>query len=120
MVAVLASFVFTVLGVLLDEGENPFGFALAWGIAIAFMATLQMIVALTLERSYDRSVFRALLVGALYPVAFWLISATAALHSEVAALVRGPRGSRVVWNIPREHIDGQPPTEKADADQRRP
>jgi len=103
-----------------DEGENVVGFALAWGVAICFMATLQMIVALTLERSYDRSVVRALLVGALYPVAFWLISATAALHSELTALVRGPGGSRVVWNIPREHIDGQVPAEKPDADQRRP
>ena len=76
------------------------------------MATIQMIVALNLERSYDRSIFRALVVGALYPVAFWLISATAALHSEVIALVRGPRGSRVVWNIPRER--GRQPTDVTD------
>ena len=49
-----------------------------------------MIVALTLERGYDRSIIRALVVGALYPVAFWLISATAALHSEVIALAARP------------------------------
>ena len=102
VVALLASLVFTVFGILVDEGENVVGFALAWGIAICFMATVQMIVALSLERGYDRSIIRALVVGALYPVAFWLVSATAALHSEVIALARGPRGSRVVWNIPRE------------------
>ena len=47
-----------------------------------------------------------------------MISATAALHSEVVALVRGPSESRVVWNIPRESMDGQQPTETAD--QRKP
>ena len=102
VVALLASFVFTVFAILVDEDDNIVGFALAWGVAICFMATIQMIVALTLERGYDRSIIRALVVGAPYPVAFWLISATAALHSEVSALARGPRGSRVVWNIPRE------------------
>ena len=64
-----------VLGILLSEGDDVFGFALAWGVAIALVATVQMIVALTLEHGYDRSIFRALLVGALYPIAFWMISA---------------------------------------------
>ena len=113
VVALRASLVFAVFGVLFDEGENLFGFALAWGIAIALVATVQMVVALNLEHGYDRSIFRALVVGAVYPVAFWLVSATAALHSEIIALVRGPSGDRVVWNIPREYRDGQP-TEKAD------
>ena len=39
VVALLASLVIAVLGVLLSEGENLFGFALAWGIAISFVAT---------------------------------------------------------------------------------
>jgi biofilm PGA synthesis N-glycosyltransferase PgaC len=103
VVAVFTSLVFAVFGVLLDEGENLFGFAFAWGVAISLVATIQMIVALNLEHGYDRSIFRALVLGALYPVAYWLISATAAMHSEVVALVRGPSGSRVVWNIPRLH-----------------
>ena len=102
VVALLASLVFTVFGLLVDEGENLVGFALAWGVAICFMATIQMIVALNLERGYDRSIIRALVVGAFTRVAFWLVSATAALHSELIALARGPRGSRVVWDIPRE------------------
>ncbi len=101
------SLVFAVLGALLGESENVFGFALAWGVAIAAIATAQMIVALTLEHRYDRSIFRALLVGALYPMAFWMLSAAAALHSEIASLLRGPREHRVVWNIPREQLAGQ-------------
>ena len=91
-----------VLGSVLGEGEDVFGIALAWGVAIAAVATVQMIVALNLEHGYDRSIFRPLLVGALYPIAFWLISAAAALHSEAAALLRGPSDRPVVWNIPRQ------------------
>ena len=90
------------LGILLGASENVFGFALAWGVAIAAIATAQMIVALTLEHAYDRSIFRALLVGALYPMAFWMLSAAAALHSEIVSLLRGPRDRRVVWDIPRQ------------------
>lgn len=84
---------------------------------VTLVATIQMIIALNLEHGYDRSIFRALVVGALYPVAYWLISATAAMHSEVVALVRGPSDRPVVWNIPREHMDGQRPGE---ANQRKP
>ena len=101
------SLVFAVLGALLGASENVFGFALAWGIAIAAIATAQMIVALTLEHDYDRSIFRALLVGALYPMAFWMLSAAAALHSEIVSLLRGPRDRRVVWDIPRQQLAGQ-------------
>ena len=93
VLALLAALVLTVFGLLVDEGENLVGFALAWGVAICLVATIQMIVALNLERGYDRSIIRALVVGALYPVAFWLVSATAALHSEIIALARGPRAA---------------------------
>ena len=90
-----------------------FGFALGWGVAIALVATVQTIVALTLEHPYDRSIFRALLVGVLYPVAYWIISGLAALHSEVVSLLRGPSERRVVWNIPRQPLAEQrePPHE---------
>ena len=66
-----------------------------------------MIVALWLEHGYDRTAPRAFLLGALYPLGYWIISAAAALRSEVAALVRGPREERVVWDIPRERLDAE-------------
>jgi hypothetical protein len=75
--------------------------------AIAFVATVQMIVTLTLEGGYERSIFRTLLVGALYPIAFWLLSGAAALRSEVVSPLRGPRESRVVWDIPRQELPGR-------------
>jgi biofilm PGA synthesis N-glycosyltransferase PgaC len=95
VIAVLAAF-------LTDYGHGVFGFGMAWGIAIALVATIQMTVALTLERMYDPRAPRALLLGALYPIAYWMISACAAIHSQALALVRGPREQRVVWDIPRE------------------
>ncbi len=67
----------------------------------------QLIVALWLQHGYDRTALRALLLGALYPPAYWLLAATAALRSETVALVRGPREQRVVWDIPREQLDAE-------------
>jgi poly-beta-1,6-N-acetyl-D-glucosamine synthase len=69
------------------------------------VATLQSLVALALERGYDPTIVRAFLVAALYPLAYWAIAASAALRSQTVALVRGPRGRRVIWDIPRERIE---------------
>ena len=44
-------------------------------------------------------------VAAVYPIAYWIVAATAALRSQTIALVRGPRKQRVVWDIPRERLD---------------
>ena len=98
------SLVIAVIGITLGRGHDLFGFAFAWGIAIAVVATIQMIVALYLEHRYDRSVFRPLLIGALFPIAYWLSGRPAAIRSETVAFVQGPRDRRVVWNIPREQI----------------
>ena len=82
----------------------------AWGVAIAVVATVQLIVALALRYRYDRWPLRAFLIGPIYPLVFWLFSATAALHSQISALVRGPREQRVVWDIPREPLEPAPDT----------
>ena len=104
VIGLAASLVIIVLGAAFG-GEDAFGLAFAWGIAIAMVATLQLIVALGLERSYDPTILRAFLVAAVYPLAYWLIAAAAALHSQMVALVRGPRKERVVWDIPRERLE---------------
>jgi poly-beta-1,6-N-acetyl-D-glucosamine synthase len=109
VLALVASLVLAVLAVTLSAGTNVFGFGLAWGIAIALVATIQLIVALSLQHTYDPTAVRAFLIGAIYPVAFWMVSAAAALHSQTVALVKGPREQRVVWDIPREQV-GAPET----------
>ena len=66
IIALVASLVIAALGIAVG-GERVFGFALAWGIAISLVATLQLLVALWLERGYDPTALRALLLGALPP-----------------------------------------------------
>jgi poly-beta-1,6-N-acetyl-D-glucosamine synthase len=106
IVALAASVVVAVLAaVFRDYGDGLFGFGLAWGIAIAVLATIQLIVALSLETSYDPTSWRAFLVAVLYPIAFWLVSGCAALHSQTTAVVRGPQERRVVWDIPRQSLE---------------
>ena len=104
IVALALALIVTILAVSLGGGEELFGFALGWGIAVAVVATVQLIIALFLERSYDPSSWRALLIGAIYPVTYWLIAGFASLHSQTVALVRGPRKERVVWDIQREDL----------------
>ena len=111
IVALAGSLIIVALGTALGGG-HLFGFAFAWGIAIAVIATLQLIVALTLERGYDPTILRAFVVAAPYPLAYWIIAAGAALRAETIPLLRGPRRQRVVWDIPRERLEAAPEAAK--------
>lgn len=104
IVALATSLIIAALGTALG-GEDLFGFALAWGTAIAAVATFQLIVALSLERPYDPTTLRTFLLAAPYLLAYWIISAAAALRAQTVALLRGPRRQRVVWDIPRERLE---------------
>jgi biofilm PGA synthesis N-glycosyltransferase PgaC len=87
------------------SGDDLLGFGLAWGVAIAVVGTVQATVALSIEREYDPHGWRAYLIEPIYPLVFWIISAAAALCTETAGLLSGPRKERVVWDIPREQLD---------------
>jgi poly-beta-1,6-N-acetyl-D-glucosamine synthase len=88
--------------------DSIFGFAIAWAVAIATISTVQVAFALAIDSRYDRRALRVILLGPLYPLFFWAISALAALRSELAALVRGPTERRVSWDIPRDSADAFP------------
>ncbi len=106
---VVIALIATVLSVIdIVIGENPASFkvVLAWGIAIAVIASVQLAFGLGLQARYDRSSLRTLLLGPLYPLAYWLLNAGAAIHSGLRSLARGATAERVVWNIPREHVHG--------------
>jgi biofilm PGA synthesis N-glycosyltransferase PgaC len=105
VIGLVGSLALAVLNVLFAHSLGEFGFGLAWGIAISIVAVVQMLIALLLNYHYDRWDMRSLLVGAIYPLAYWTISAAAALHSEITAAWRGPRQRRVVWDVPRELDD---------------
>ena len=106
VVALAASLVIAVFGVALG-GDDLLGLAFAWGIAIAVIATLQLIVALGIERGYDPTILRAFLLAAIYPIVYWILSAAAAIRAQIGGLVRGPREQRVVWDIPRERLEDE-------------
>lgn len=102
VVTLAASLVVVFLGSPFHSGL--FGFGMAWGIAVSVVATVQLVVAMQVDYAHDKLVLRAFLLGPVYPLLYWLISAAAALREQVIALLRGPRRERVVWDIPRERI----------------
>ena len=74
----------------------------AWGVSVAVITTIQFMVSLGIERRYDRTAPRAMVLGPLYPAAYWLLNAFAALSSELPAAILGPRHERVQWDTVRE------------------
>lgn len=106
VVCLAASLVLTSIALLRGEANTgPFGVGLAWGIAIAVVALVQLTIALMIEHDYDPTMLRAFLLGPLYVLWFWAISSLAALRTQTVGLLRGPRKQRVVWDIPRESPD---------------
>ena len=101
----LASFVWVVawlLAVLLaaidlfvPSWDSIFGFAVAWGVGIAVVCVIQVAVALVIDSRYDARALRAFLLGPIYPLFFWAISACAAIRAELIALAKGPADRRV-------------------------
>lgn len=81
------------------------GFALAWGIAIGSIAMLQVSTGLILDSHYDKGSRRAMFMGPVYPLFYWLIGAGAALTAGTTAFFKGPRSKRVVWDVPREEVE---------------
>jgi biofilm PGA synthesis N-glycosyltransferase PgaC len=78
------------------------GLGIAWGIAVAAVASIQLSFALGIDDRYDPRLWFAFLLGPIYPLAYWALAACAAIRSQVGALFTGPRDKRVVWDIPRE------------------
>ncbi len=106
IVLLTVSVVLTVLAsIFRDFGDEILGYGLAWGIAIAVVAMIQLSVALALEHTYDPTSVRALLVAVLYPVGYWLVGGCAAVRSQTVAVLSGPHDKRVVWDIPRESLE---------------
>jgi biofilm PGA synthesis N-glycosyltransferase PgaC len=103
IIALTLFLVVAMLELLIGEVSTDIDFGIAWwGIAIAVVATLQLAFALGIDFRHDKLAAFAFLLGPLYPLGYWTISAAAALRSETPGLISGPRRSRVAWDIPRE------------------
>jgi poly-beta-1,6-N-acetyl-D-glucosamine synthase len=88
----------------LPSAHDVGGIGIAWGVAVAVVATAQVAFALTLEARYDRLALLTFLLAPVYVAAFWVVNAAAAVRSETVAIVRGPSAGGVVWDIPRERV----------------
>ena len=104
VLALGAALVIAALTLAVDR-DDVVEFGIAWGIALAVLATVQLTVALWIESHYDPRGWFAYLAAPIYPLVYWLISAAAALHSEIVGLGHGPKRDPSVWDLPRETID---------------
>ena len=104
VVGLVAALIAATLAFIFVDGPTVFGFGLAWGIGIALVCMLQLAFAVGIEARYDRPALLVFLLGPLYPLGYWVISAAAAMRDQLPAFVRGPREKRVVWDIPREPV----------------
>jgi len=90
------------LNEVLGEPFPMLGFGIGWGVAIAVVAAIQLSFAVVVQHPSDRQASVAFLLGPLSPIAYWMLSAAAALRAEIPSVIDGPRGERVVWDIERE------------------
>jgi biofilm PGA synthesis N-glycosyltransferase PgaC len=100
--ALVLALALAIVNEITNDPIDYLGFGLAWGIAIAVIAMIQLAFALLIEHSVDRRATWGLLLGPLFPIGYWAISAAAALRREGPALISGPREKRVVWDIERD------------------
>ena len=90
---------------LLNGGALPIARPiLAWGLAVAVLATVQLAFGLAVRRRYDPPGVVPFLLGPLFTTAFWLLSAAAAVRAEAPSMIRGPSEERVAWDLPRERL----------------
>jgi biofilm PGA synthesis N-glycosyltransferase PgaC len=108
ILALVAALIVATLALLIGRGVSIFGYGLAWGIAIAVIGLLQLAFALGVEWRNDRLAVLVYALGPIYPLAYWIISASASVRAELPALLNGPRRERVVWDIPRESVEAEP------------
>ena len=99
---VAASAAVSVISIAAGADVHLVPLALAWGVAISVVAMLQLAFALQIGFRHDPRAAIAFAVGPLFPMAYWLLAALAALRSELPAVFRGPAREQVSWDMPRD------------------
>lgn len=72
-----------------------------WGMVIASLCLLQLLVGVLIDRRYDRSVSRYFPYAVLYPLVYWMLMAICTVVSTPSGLWRKP-GLPVTWHTLRE------------------
>jgi poly-beta-1,6-N-acetyl-D-glucosamine synthase len=72
-----------------------------WGLLIASVLVLQISIGLTLDGRYDRSVRRYAFWIPIYPLAYWMLSAAAAVRGTLPGLLRRRSTAPVTWTQER-------------------
>jgi biofilm PGA synthesis N-glycosyltransferase PgaC len=74
-----------------------------WGLLIASVLVVQISIGLTLDGRYDRTVRRYALWIPLYPLAYWMLSAAAAVRGTLPGLLRARSATPITWKQQRYH-----------------
>jgi biofilm PGA synthesis N-glycosyltransferase PgaC len=74
-----------------------------WGLLIASVLVVQISIGLTLDGRYDSSVRRYALWIPLYPLAYWMLSAAAAVRGTLPGLLRARSAAPITWKQQRYH-----------------
>jgi poly-beta-1,6-N-acetyl-D-glucosamine synthase len=82
-------------------GANPF--PNGWGMLIATACLVQLGIGVSLDRRYDRSVTRSLLIAPLYPLVYWALMAVVTVRSTIPALFARRTNAVARWHTPREN-----------------
>lgn len=86
-----------------------------WGLLIATTLIVQISVGLLLDRRYDSSAASYALWMPLYPLAYWLLSAAAAVWGTIPGFLHPRHPAPVTWTQPR-HTRSTPAAAKTDQD----
>ncbi|MHB8491681.1 MAG: glycosyltransferase family 2 protein [Solirubrobacteraceae bacterium] len=72
-----------------------------WGLLIATVLVVQIAIGLALDGRYDRSVRAYALWIPIYPLAYWMLSAAAAVRGTLPGLLRSSSAAPVTWRQDR-------------------
>lgn len=94
-------------------GVEPVGaspFPNGWGMLIGSVCLVQLAVGVFLDKRYDRSVLRAVIIAPAYPLVYWALMAAVTVRSTLPALWQVRRRTLAQWHTPRETSRRQAPT----------
>ena len=85
-------------------GHPPAGvspFPGMWGMIIASLAILQLVVGMAIDHRYDRGLLRDAPVAVIYPLVYWMFMALVTVVSTPRGLFGDQKRGLARWHTPR-------------------